>query len=77
MQTDLSRFQDEDGEWLDPDLWPTVERVATCRTPGCPAEGQGHLVALQENVDGVLRAVCGRCGNPPELTVPTPEEAER
>lgn len=65
---DLSRFQDVNGEWLDPDEWPKVQKVATCRTAGCAVEGLSHVVTLGENVDGVLRAICGKCGKPPELT---------
>jgi hypothetical protein len=69
---DVPETQDDSGE---NEERPTVQRIATCRTPGCRSEGYSHLVTLEENVDGVLRAICGWCGNPPELTMPTGEAA--
>lgn len=64
MTHDVSRFQDDQGEWLEHHEWPSVPHVVTCRTPGCPREGDPIEVDLHENVDGVFRAVCGPCGQP-------------
>lgn len=67
MAPDLSRFQDEHGNWLEADKWPTVRAEVTCRTAGCPAENVTEMLDLIENIDGVLRAQCGRCGETPEI----------
>lgn len=36
--------------------------TATCRTEGCPVQGVAFPVDLYKNVDGALRAYCGKCG---------------
>jgi hypothetical protein len=56
-----SEFTDPDGNWLDPDQWPTVQASVTCHTSGCAVEGVPFEVELGKNVDGVLRCVCGHC----------------
>ena len=67
MSIDISRFQDADGNWLEADQWPKVRAQVTCRTPDCTAAGATETVEIAENVDGVLRVECGRCGKPPEV----------
>ncbi|MCE7081171.1 hypothetical protein [Streptomyces sp. ST2-7A] len=42
--------------------WPHIDAVATCRTEGCPVEGQPYPVSLPVPVNGIYQAVCGRCG---------------
>ncbi|MFI2761408.1 hypothetical protein ACH5A3_21440 [Streptomyces echinatus] len=54
----------ENGEWPALEEWPTVEADVTCRTPGCPVEGVAFRVTMYRNVDGSLRAQCGRCLTP-------------
>lgn len=45
---------------------------ATCRTPGCPAEGESEVVPLYPNAtEPIYRASCGQCNKIPEL-VPVP-----
>jgi hypothetical protein len=60
----LSAFQDATGQWLEYDLWPHADWIATCHGQGCPVAGVGFRTTVWENVDGIRRVVCGRCTHP-------------
>lgn len=62
----LSRFQDENGNWLE-EGWPVVEAISICRTEGCSQYGIELPIILGENVDGIFRNVCGPCHQQPDL----------
>jgi hypothetical protein len=62
-RANLARFKDAKGDWLDAD-WPTLRVVVVCRTPGCKRNGVEYEVEVHENVDGVVRSVCGPCRQP-------------
>lgn len=61
------KFVDKNGDWLPPELWPSYEVTAVCGTETCPVKGIGFEVTLYENVDGVERIQCGRCGQRPTV----------
>ncbi|MBB0229890.1 hypothetical protein, partial [Streptomyces calidiresistens] len=42
--------------------WPHIDAVVTCRTPGCPVEGQPYQVRLAVPVNGIYQAACHPCG---------------
>jgi hypothetical protein len=60
----LARFKTKDGDWHDHDKWPFRLLVFMCRSAGCPVEGIPFKYQVAENVDGVIRAECGRCRTP-------------
>lgn len=62
-RANLARFKNAKGEWLEGD-WPTIRVVLVCRTPGCKREGVEYEQEVHENVDGVVRSVCGPCRQP-------------
>lgn len=61
----LALFQDSNGNWLED--WPTIQAISICRTENCSQNGSEIGLSLAVNVDGVFRAVCGPCGNQPDL----------
>lgn len=46
---------------------PFVWHIVTCRHAGCPVNGVEYRVKLYVNADGLFRAVCGQCGEVPEM----------
>lgn len=59
-----NRFFDENPEKMPPRGYEkSWECITTCRTSGCPMENHSYLAKITEQLDGVYRVQCGRCGN--------------
>jgi hypothetical protein len=58
----LSKFQDNDGHWLDADRWPSIGAILVCTNDQCSFAGQEIPAQLGENVDGRYISRCGVCG---------------
>lgn len=47
---------------------PHVWHITVCRKAACPVADVAFRSKLYVNADGIFRAVCGQCGQTPEMT---------
>ena len=60
----LAEYEAADG-WYEGE-WLVIEALIHCRTDGCVRKDIPELAPFAVPVDGVWKAVCGRCSKPIE-----------